>query len=308
MKPKLMFVGALAIVAGASLAVGAENQEKTKQMETRIVVGGPAQRMAPASREPVPYLGVAVAPAGPALTSQLRLPEGQGLVVTVVEPDSPAGKAGLQQHDVITKLDDQILIEPRQLSVLVRGHGEGDKVTVTYLRAGTEARVTATLSMHVPPSMPRQTFQWMGEGGPDVLFHTEEFNLPHPPPGAKAGEGGLRRFPFPNTPMAPGMPGPGAPVMIFRPRAEVVISDDAGELFVHINENGRVLTAKDADGAIVFDGPIDTPEQRAALPEALRTRLEKLESRDVLDLTVPPPDEASLPSLGSDRPVRAAVL
>ncbi len=55
-----------------------------------------------------------------------------------VVPDSPAA-ATLKKNDVLTKLDDQLLIEQRQLSVLIRNHKDGDEVTLTYIRGGKES-------------------------------------------------------------------------------------------------------------------------------------------------------------------------
>ncbi len=49
-------------------------------------------------------LGVALAPPTPALADQLDLPEGQGLVINDVRPDSPAQKAGLKKNDVLLEL------------------------------------------------------------------------------------------------------------------------------------------------------------------------------------------------------------
>ena len=49
------------------------------------------------------WIGLECYPAEPALGAQLKLPEGQGLVIHHVAPDSPAAKAGLKQHDVIVK-------------------------------------------------------------------------------------------------------------------------------------------------------------------------------------------------------------
>ncbi len=254
---------------------------------------------------------MAVEPAGPALASQLRLPEGQGLVVTLVEPDSPAARAGLKRHDVLTKIDDQILIDPRQLAVLVRNHHDGEAVAISYVRAGAEARASATLATHVPP--PRPDFQWMGGDGPNVFFRTERF-----------GSGGADSLPAPAgmpapmlAPLSPGARvkghavGPGEDrVMIYRPQANFVYSDDAGEMVVRASEKGRVLTAKNRKGDVIFQGPIDTPEQRAALPEDVRKRLDKFDGLDVFDTAVAPPalpGEASLPP-GEPRAAAAPVL
>jgi hypothetical protein len=113
---------------------------------------------------------------------------------------------------------------------------------------------------------------------------------------------------FPHARVQPSPGFKGERVMIFRPRADVVVADDAGEMIVRVSEAGRVLTAKNPAGEVVFDGPIDTPEQRAALPEDLRQRLEKLEARDVLDFSPAEPGVPALPATGSRRGAGAGVL
>jgi|GEM_PF-6143193 len=55
------------------------------------------------------FLGVAVEPVHPSFSSHVqgRVAEGQGLVVVEVASNSPAERAGLREHDVITTIDDQ---------------------------------------------------------------------------------------------------------------------------------------------------------------------------------------------------------
>src|SRR5213075_1492155 len=98
-------------------------------------------------KENVAFLGVEAAPAPAALASQLGLARGTGLVIGHVAAKSPADGV-LQQHDVLLKLDDQILIEPHQLSVLIRQHKEGDEVTLTYMRAGKQTTAKVKLGIH----------------------------------------------------------------------------------------------------------------------------------------------------------------
>ena len=51
------------------------------------------------------------------LAAQLKLPAGVGLLVQSVVDGSPAA-SDIKPHDIIDKLDDQILVEPTQLAVL----------------------------------------------------------------------------------------------------------------------------------------------------------------------------------------------
>ncbi|MDB6077652.1 MAG: htrA [Akkermansiaceae bacterium] len=94
---------------------------------------------------PVTFLGVSTNPPSQELSTQLAVPADTGLVVDFVTPGSPAEKAGVQNSDVLTKLDDQILILPRQLAVLVANHKEGDSVKISLIRKGQPQEITATL-------------------------------------------------------------------------------------------------------------------------------------------------------------------
>jgi hypothetical protein len=82
------------------------------------------------------FLGVNAGVLPRELSAHLSLPEDTGLLVEVVAKDSPAEKGGLQTNDVLAKFDDQILIDQRQLSVLVANKKEGDTVKITYVRKG----------------------------------------------------------------------------------------------------------------------------------------------------------------------------
>ncbi len=62
--------------------------------------------------ESVTFLGIETGPVSPTLAAQLGLSEGTGLVVNPLVPASPAAGV-LKPHDILLKLDDQILIEQR---------------------------------------------------------------------------------------------------------------------------------------------------------------------------------------------------
>lgn len=95
--------------------------------------------------EAMAYLGVASRPADKAVTDVLGLPEGVGLIIELVVDDSAASKAGLKTHDLLHKFDNQMLISPRQLAVLVRSKKPGDKVGIDFLRKGIAQKVDVTL-------------------------------------------------------------------------------------------------------------------------------------------------------------------
>jgi len=67
-------------------------------------------------------------------------------MVAVVEPDSPAAEAGVQKHDVLTKLNDQTLVNPLQLQSLVRMQKPGRVVTLSLIREARGVTVEAKLT------------------------------------------------------------------------------------------------------------------------------------------------------------------
>ena len=82
------------------------------------------------------YLGVQLEPLPPALASQLSgiVPKGQGILVLHVAKDSPAAKAGLQPHDIVTSYNEHKLSSPEQLVKLVRADKPGHEVTLGFVR------------------------------------------------------------------------------------------------------------------------------------------------------------------------------
>ena len=97
------------------------------------------------SSQPGVFMGVDTVPVPAALSDQLNLPPGFGLLVDYVVSGSPAEAAGVKTHDILKMLNDQILTSEEQISVLVRSFSEGQTVNLVLLRKGQETKVTATL-------------------------------------------------------------------------------------------------------------------------------------------------------------------
>src|SRR5213594_1113115 len=106
----------------------------------------PREREERMPKVPVTFLGVDTSEVPSVLCDQLGLPKGFGLVVDYVVPSGPAAAAGVQQNDIIKMLNDQILIDPNQLSKLVRSFSEGTTVTLTVLRKGQEQKIPVKLT------------------------------------------------------------------------------------------------------------------------------------------------------------------
>ena len=258
--------------------VGPDDNAPPPHHGHRLMMGGPREM------ESVTFLGISTAPAGGALADQLDLPKDAGLVVTTIMPDSPAA-AVLKRHDVLVKLDDQLLIEQRQLSVLIRNHKEGDEVTLTYIRLGKQETAKVKLGKH---DMPKLALFGPGEHG------NMAFALGDAEGGAMPGLGrddadrvlslidrgeqggpGSRTFNM----SVQHSDGPGMRnITVNTSNSNMMFSDEQGSLDLTIKDGKKNLIAKNAKGEPLFSGPVNTPEERKAMPADVRTRLDKLEN------------------------------
>ena len=92
-------------------------------------------------------LGVSVDGLSDQLAQYFGATEG-GALVTSVEKDSAADKAGLRAGDVITSIDGERVRDPEQVRTAIRDAGEGD-VTIGYLRDKKAETTKATIE---PPA------------------------------------------------------------------------------------------------------------------------------------------------------------
>ena len=64
-------------------------------------------------------------------------------------------------------------------------------------------------------------------------------------------------------------------------KAQIVYSDDKGELRVEKIDGKKVLTAKDPNGLLQFSGPVETKEDLDKVPAEVRQRYDKLQQNDL---------------------------
>ncbi len=117
-----------------------------------------------------PWLGVQAEPIRSDVAMQLPLRKGAGLVVTFVEADSPAEKAGLQRFDILEMVGDQFLMNVDQFSGLVKSEQPGAKIKLTWLRRGERKQAEVALGERMVPAR---------RGAPDRM--NEELPPPNRP-------------------------------------------------------------------------------------------------------------------------------
>lgn len=91
------------------------------------------------------WLGVETHEVSTEDVKEWKLPAERGVVVERVTPDSPAGKAGLKEKDVITEINGQRVEGTAQFRRMVRETPPGRKVQLTVWRGGQTQTLSATL-------------------------------------------------------------------------------------------------------------------------------------------------------------------
>ena len=92
------------------------------------------------------YMGIGITDVTPENAKFFHLTDNRGAVVTQVEPDSPAARAGLQIGDVITRADGQPVSDAGQLQVAVGQKQPGAKIALDVLRDGKSLTLPITLA------------------------------------------------------------------------------------------------------------------------------------------------------------------
>lgn len=181
------------------------------------------------------YLGVSTSIAPAMLREQLNLPDGVGILIDDIDPNSPASAASLQANDLIEKLNDQWVINVQQFSVLIRMQKPGDTIRLRVIRHGQPIDVKVSLAEKALPVLDEAP-NWL-RGGPS----------PYPRPGTG------------------------------RVTGIVTHSDSTSTITIIAHESDRQALIRDHSGKILFEGPINTPDDLNKLAPDLREKVERIE-------------------------------
>jgi hypothetical protein len=205
-------------------------------------------------------------------------------------------------------LNDQILIEPSQLRKLLQTFSEGADVTLTILRKGQEQKVTAKLAKKEVQQrhnlFPGGNHDWhwdfdetgdLGEQMQELKQQLKE-QLGDAQRGvirgavvqaheaarrarddARRAADELRIFFEDNGALKASR--------IDLGKAQIVFSDDKGELKLENVDGKKLLTAKDPQGKLLFSGPAETKEDLDKMPADVRERYEKLRQSELRTVT-----------------------
>jgi serine protease Do len=96
------------------------------------------------------FLGVSIQDLTPELAKAMGIQENTGVLISDVQADTPAAKAGLRQGDVVVSFADQPVRTANDLRVRVANVDPGSTVPLTVLRDG--ARIAVRVSLSERPS------------------------------------------------------------------------------------------------------------------------------------------------------------
>jgi membrane-associated protease RseP (regulator of RpoE activity) len=111
--------------------------------------------------------GMTLAPADPAVRAHLNLATDEGLIVTALEPGSPAAAAGIHRNDVLLRLGDPVrspkLWKPEDLESQLKAAGDRP-VSLLLLRGGKAVtiKVQPRVRVSLGPVHPEPPTYWIG--------------------------------------------------------------------------------------------------------------------------------------------------
>jgi membrane-associated protease RseP (regulator of RpoE activity) len=109
------------------------------------------------------YLGVQLVDLTPELRTHFGVPEQAGVMVSSVQEDSPASRAGIQTGDIITAIDGEPVRRSFELARRIGGHDDGDTVDLETWRNGDVSRVSAVLEEQERPQVDVRRLFTLGE-------------------------------------------------------------------------------------------------------------------------------------------------
>lgn len=254
--------------------------ERPKALDDQAPEAVPADRAAVVEEEvevkeeqPAAWLGVFGETADEALAAQLGL-EG-GVVLRFVAEGSPAADAGLKVHDVIESVDGDALNSQDDLRAAVLAHKPGEELKMDVVSGGVKKAVGVTLGdrpADLPQVLGGLDFGNAAEGVPNL--RQEMLQLDGLVLGGKFEkemEGQLKK-------LLEGLPNAFNGMRLnLNSTGSVQLHDKHGSVEMNSTEGGGTeVEVRDKAGELLYEGPWDNDQDKAAVAPEVRERIEKL--------------------------------
>lgn len=144
---------------GGNVGIGfAIPAEEAKPVIDALRKGGRVQRG---------YLGVGIQPITDEIAGALGLPKNRGEIVARVEPGQAAARAGIQQGDVIVRVNNQEVTPDNTLSYIVANLPIGSRVPIELIRNGKRMTLTAVVGQRPPEEQLAAADDFSDQSGQD---------------------------------------------------------------------------------------------------------------------------------------------
>ena len=288
----LLGVASVVIALPASAIENPAVEDAPRQKENKEAAAEEAPKENKKAENKIAMLGVGGSSASETLSLHLRLEGGNGLTLFHVVPGSAAAKAGLEAHDILTDFADKKIGSQQDLRDAVAAQNPGDEVTIKYIHKGTaeEKKIVLgerqDLAQVFPGAGINPMFQGMGNipeadrkrmqeqmhlqqmrkqleqnGGmqldlQQLLQGAQQGRVDPKAPRAKARKNGVR--------------------FNFNAAASITMMDGQGSVTMKTIDGKKEVIVKNKAGKVEFEGPYQTEQDKAAVPDGVRGRLERL--------------------------------
>ena len=249
----------------------------------------------PAAKVETAYLGVVSSAVPDMLADHLGLKQGEGIIVRAVMPEGPAAKAGLAVNDIITRVGDKAVGSPQDLTDQVTARKPGEGLHLDVIQKGKPAGLDVTLGTRPEQfaGMENQPLDQLNlEGLPqefaDRIRGMIEGNLGgmnldiqegavEIAPQIDDAMRQLRERIEKNKGALQGLGNAlGGMKLDIQQGATFRLLDEKGSVELKTNDGGKEVTIRDKDNNITWNGPWDTDQDKAAAPDDVRRRVERL--------------------------------
>jgi membrane-associated protease RseP (regulator of RpoE activity) len=122
------------------------------------------------------YFGVALLDLTPELRTHFGVPEDSGVMVSKVEPGSPAEKAGVKVGDILTRLDGQAVKSSWAVTAKARGLEEGQQIAWEVWRNGKAQNLNLAVVLKERPEVDMAPL-FKGEDGERLMLRMDHDEL-----------------------------------------------------------------------------------------------------------------------------------
>jgi serine protease Do len=283
---------ALASILGVpvfALEAPADNAPPPPPLAGKEVTALPKIKLSKPATKPAvetAFLGVIHGPVPELLAGHLDLQAGEGAVVLSMPPDSPAARAGLAVDDIITHVAGQSVDTQTGLAQRISDHRPNAGVTLVVIRKGKPTSVEVTLGtrpLKLASSKPKPLDPLDLHDLPDDLAERIRATIGENVKGMKLGVmpdlGQLaelqKMLELPQQLDQQLLGIMGKTILNTECNAAVIrIQDQEGCVERKMNNGSATVTVRDEHQEVMWSGPWNTAEEKAAAPESVAKRIE----------------------------------